>query len=1124
MEGRCTMNRLRKALFPLFVVFLMVFPGLGYGGTEEDIFTIKVEPDALIVLDLSGSMGSPPPGDYGYSNAKSGDYCSGDKVYGAPTGSYNKYCANDGYYYADSDACTGPFYASSGGRVNCQKKVIAQHAIYNLLDDDKSGNDKNYNRNKIDKQDELSLGVRLGYMKFDHCTNTFTITSQDSGYGSGCNVLRQGFQALNQGSNGYYRTIYDMVTADIGNNANRTPLAGALSEAKSYLDAHKATDPAKDCRKKFVLFITDGWDTLACGASYSDVNDTKGWSYKRRRATVAAAKALHDAGYKVFVIGFGGEMPVSLANTLNWAAYFGGTFNPDVDQVGNTGAISAMAVGTGAGTACGNESVCDSFNPNSVGYPGGTDALGNDMGTDCSYSPNPDCCTVAPNDPALQTLSGYAFLAADASTLNVALRRAMDYVKTARYSFTVASVSAARLSSGNYLYEASFIPYLGDDPFWRGHLKKYKIDDTGTVVKPALLDAGDVLLDRTAARNMYTYLGGSVTPFNTTYITPTLLGLSTNDTTGRDKVVGYFRAESATYTQEQWKLGDIFHSNPVTIDPPSIYFNDIRSWSAFDSFRSTNKTREWLVVLGANDGQLHAFSTGDLSEKWSFLPPNLLPKLQLVAHATEPAPITLEHQFFVDGPVTVADVWLGGGSGLSKNASDWKTLMVVGLGKGVRQNADDDDPEYLWSSSPSCDSGFQKKYNPPYQYYCGYWAFNVTNTAATTPEFKWRLNATSYRSDDPLYIDEPWSKMAVGRVKIGGNEKWVGFFGGGYNVNSAYTDDDDAAKGKRAKGFFVADLSNGNILWSYTKRDNSAMDYPVPASPKVVDLDNDGFVDTAYISDLGGNIWRFRFCSITDPNTCNTDNWTGSQLFSSAGIVRPSFTTPSVAIDAGSQLWVFWGTGNKLDPRSTTGVDRFFAVKEKDFTTTFTKDDLEKLTTQAYHGTMAGWYYEFPLSGEKMLFDSTVFGGMAIFTTYVPTTGSDPCTQGGDAYLYAMAMMPIRIDDVTYNAGAGLMSKPASTTSTDGGNKSKKIGAGIPTAPLVSQKPIGTSGSTDIFLTVSGGAGVDTVVNSMSDIAVPPPPPDPNTPCPAGTPPALCRLRMTPPQAQVIHWRDRRVQ
>jgi Tfp pilus tip-associated adhesin PilY1 len=478
----------------------------------------------------------------------------------------------------------------------------------------------------------------------------------------------------------------------------------------------------------------------------------------------------------------------------------------------------------------------------------------------------------------------------------------------------------------------------------------------------------------------------------------------------------------------------------------------------------------------------------------------------------------------VDGPVTVADVWLGSGDGLGKTANDWKTLMVVGLGKGVRESNSNSDPTYLWSSSPSCDSDFKRKHNPPHQYYCGYYAFDVTDTSRTQPLYKWRINLTD--SKQGMYLDEPWSKMAIGRVKDGGNEKWVGFIGGGFTgdtnkKNRGYDDDDFETKGKRGgKGLFVVELSTGNILWSYTRDNNSNMDYPIPASPLVLDWDNDGFIDTAYIADLGGNVWRFRFCSLADGASCNTLNWKGSRLFDSTGVVRPVFSTPSVAMDASSQLWVFWGTGNRMSPLDTGGQDRFFAVKEKDFTSTYKVTDLQKLTTQAYGGTMAGWYMEFPSSGEKMLFDSSVFGGMVLFTTYTPTTGTDPCANSGTGRLYALAMMPITIDGVTYNAGAGLMSKPADTASKDGGNKSVSLGAGMPTAPLVSQKPREKPGATDLFVTTSGGGGTDTAVTSVGDLFTIP---EPGKPCPPGTPPALCRLAQTPPQAQIIHWRDRRL-
>ena len=61
-----------------------------------------------------------------------------------------------------------------------------------------------------------------------------------------------------------------------------------------------------------------------------------------------------------------------------------------------------------------------------------------------------------------------------------------------------------------------------------------------------------------------------------------------------------------------------------------------------------------IVVAGANDGQLHAFRTSDGAEVWSFIPPNFLHKLKNIAHKVHPT--GLSHQYFVDGPVSVAAV------------------------------------------------------------------------------------------------------------------------------------------------------------------------------------------------------------------------------------------------------------------------------------------------------------------------------------------------------------------------------------------------------------------------------------------------------------------------------------
>ena len=53
----------------------------------------------------------------------------------------------------------------------------------------------------------------------------------------------------------------------------------------------------------------------------------------------------------------------------------------------------------------------------------------------------------------------------------------------------------------------------------------------------------------------------------------------------------------------------------------------------------------------------------------------------------------------------------------------------------------------------------------------------------------------------------------------------------------------------------------------------------MPAAPAIVDTDNDGFVDTAYLGDIGGHMWRFKFCKKADGDSCTTSNWTGSRFF-----------------------------------------------------------------------------------------------------------------------------------------------------------------------------------------------------------------------------------------------------
>jgi hypothetical protein len=490
-------------------------------------------------------------------------------------------------------------------------------------------------------------------------------------------------------------------------------------------------------------------------------------------------KALRDAGYKVFVIGLGDKMPDFLKYTLNWMAYYGGTENPLATKKGSPSALNIGAITsdpcTGSATTA---------------PPGGN----------CNGSS--DQCFATTNDPGTIELAGYAFISTNSKELETALRVAMTYIRDASYSFSTPSVATSRTSVENYLYTASFLP-SNTDPFWKGSLKKYTILSDQSVGS-AVADAGSVLQGTPAGdRKILTAKGGSLIPFTVSNLSEADLGVS--DAKRRDEVVGYIRGEAADNPDKDakenvWKLGDIFHSNPVTVGTPSAYFLDPRDKAkAFESYRNdrqrTSINEKRIIVVGANDGQLHAFRTSDLTEAWSFIPPNFLDRLKDIAHKEHPA--TLSHRFYVDGPITVADVWTGAGDGKVKSPGEWKTMLVVGLGQGGERN--------LWSSSASCDSSFSSNYllSGEYPYYCGYHTLDITDTLS--PKVGWRINPTA--SQAPT-LGDPWSRMVIRRVRIGADEKWVGFIGGGHKASSCSGAADCDARGK---GFFVVDLATGSI-------------------------------------------------------------------------------------------------------------------------------------------------------------------------------------------------------------------------------------------------------------------------------------------------------------------------
>jgi type IV pilus assembly protein PilY1 len=708
-------------------------------------------------------------------------------------------------------------------------------------------------------------------------------------------------------------------------------------------------------------------------------------------------------------------------------------------------------------------------------------------------------------------IDGHAYYADSADELQEALNQIFSEIVSGTYSFSLPSVTSVRFQEENSLYAASFEPQ-GTEPFWKGQLQKIQIQTDGSLGN-VIWEAGQVLEGTSeTSRNIKTLINGALTNF-TESIDPGYFG--TSKTQERDQIVGYIRGKATlpsgssqvSNPDSPRKLGDIFHANPVTISSPSLFFNDPRDQNrAFGVFRNnhqrTSSNGGRIIVAGANDGQLHAFETGGGTERWSFMPPNLLPKLNELAHVSHPT--KKRHNYFVDGPVSAADVWWAAtdNDGTQKQESDWKTLLVFGLGMGVRGPGEKSD--YLWSKSSFCngdfqgqdnqDGDFQGQDNQPHSNYCGYYALDLTNTGQF-PKFQWILKPDK---DEARYLGEPWSKMVMGRVRIDGNEKWVGFIGGGYTPGTS-------KNAKRGKGFFVVDLKDGNVLWSFTRKQNGAMSF-IPGTAAIVDKDNDGFIDTAYVGDLAGNIWKFTFCpnDPLEPQKCGLADWKASILYSSQEGL-PVFTTPAVAKDK-NDFWVFWGTGEKAYPNFEVegAQNKFFGLRDENLNTSCTLANLQNINSGVFDDSAKkGWYLS--LSGqERVLSDAAVFKGIVFFTSYTPPVNqTNMCGATGVGALYGIAMLSLDIGGTPFSPGQGIFSSA--------GQRKIDLGAGIPSAPMVSQKPIDSGqkgGTPDVYLAVSGGSGLGTQIRTSA----------------TGLAGVAAALAGSSPSSYIIHWRDRRVQ
>jgi type IV pilus assembly protein PilY1 len=1046
----------------LLLIPLILFSHAFANDTDLYILTqmmTQVPPDALIMLDLSGSMNYTPAMDTLYvalnTNCSNHNYNSSfNGPYYSLSGTGHTWACNSvpqtgGPIYGDSSCSdTTGFYKTSGtGHTqNCSKLAIAKRAIFAFLDTD-NGTGTGTPDGIINSSDQSYLKMRMGYMRFYDCNTWETIspTSYTGAYNrmGNCNTV---IDVLNSPySKIYCNSATSCTTSSSASNsvsgelaANGTPLAAVLNEALYYFNDSKSSDIDAACRQKFAILITDGQDTYACnGTGYDSQTD----HYKRRRETVAQARALANAGYYVFVIGFGTNMPLVQQYTLNWAAYFGKTYNKDQAQ-----SITQMYT-----------------IPFGQVYPSGI--------TYCQASTtttDPQGNTIATtNDPGAYGISGYAFIAQNESQLDDAIMSIRNFIlalvaQSTSYVAPVVPISQFQnTSSENRMYLGMFKPTT--TTMWDGNIKRYGIATTNTStygvgdlidVNNQLVmtsqntiqstaqsywspsaDGGDVdqggigkilLSGNPDSRNIYTYLGTQTSLTNSsnaftksnTAITPTLLGLSSGDTAGSNNIVDFIHGwdvwnwNLGPGNKRSWILGAFIHSRPLVIH----YGN------------------QDVIYAGANDGMLHAFDDATGNELWAFIPPDLLPNLRGFNTALSSV------QIFVDGPPKAYVNYQYNNDGSINKVN--QAILIFGERRGGNHYTALDvtnasSPNFLWSISPS-------------QIIYG------TTTTSTT----------AYQE-----LGQSWSTPVLGTIKNGSGTKVVAFIGGGYDAT--HEDTTPAGTDTSGRAIYVVDITNGSQIWKYSYSNDSNMKYCIPSDITPIDVNGDGLIERLYVGDVGGEVWRFDIGDMS-----NTGSWTAKLIFKGSGkIFYPPDVTFENDIGSGTYDMLFFGTGDRENPNDTTVVNTLYAIKDYDNDTNpptplpltpsnlvdATSDVLQSPTaTQTQKAnflnnlkTKSGWYItlnqspgESPNPGEKCTAPATVFGGAVYYSTLTPTpidTQSVCTIATGSGNVYTLqyqtgnAVLVLNLDNILQHE------KTPSVTDRSIGT----VGAGIPSGIIL---------------------------------------------------------------------------
>ncbi len=591
-----------------------------------------------------------------------------------------------------------------------------------------------------------------------------------------------------------------------------------------------------------------------------------------------------------------------------------------------------------------------------------------------------------------------AYLATDTASLTAAIAAALDRASPGTRTRTTPAFGSVAISGGTGLgqFEVTSGFRVGDSTRpWSGVINRQRWECDGTTPVARTLETRDRFaetLDAQATRTIRTVVTGAPSALSGIVVGPTAasfpipsaptgsiprttvaamsdfsrLNLAINAATlnvptaaARVATIAWVRADPDTDpARVAHKMGDVYHSQPVIVGPPSGDIAD-ESYNLFMR-RPEVSGRPPMIYYGTNDGIIHATvlanhtspidgtTLSEGQELWGFIPPALLPKL---------ATARTSHQFLADGAPVVRDVFFQRHAGDVPSSAQYHTVLLMGLRQGGSQ----------------------------------YVALDVTDPR--NPVFLWQWT----HEDMGMTYGRPGLTQALVDLGSGPEERAVAILPGGMGQRAPGDCPLDAANraprsvgqtrdarlrvscwsGTAGRSFHVVDVASGVAIRSWT-----AADIQVPFTGAVsLFTGQTGSISTrAYVTNADGILWRL------DMSSSNPADWTFRPLhdlywndgpLAGHGSVEP----PVVSIDIERRPVVILGTG---DPENFETPGRNLVVSL-----------LERTTATPYVAS-AEINWEIPLREQEMVTGPLeLFDGRVYFGTFASgTTPADACNFG----------------------------------------------------------------------------------------------------------------------------------